>query len=352
MAAAAAARASGRGRHGEDVEDSEWRRDMYCQPRNSLLLLTSEFVVKCSAKMQEISKKAGQEKPLELLDNKCFLKLVDVAHSLLKIAPYDLECMRLEGLQNYMQHVFPLTDWSVDTTRTSLTTIIRRLDKLFTKIQKSSKVYQVVDWDAAASLLKGIYLTIWKHPYIVNVPNLKSLIGTCQCLVAGEDSLTSLVDHHHLGVSGTGGSGRRALDLPPETFCTVVFQLISLQVLILGDTYTLEMRLQLSDHPAGGNTRHNLLTHDKGESLLLNLLLPLCLKIGCGKTDAPKMRKLDVYFSLNLLLNLINPAAQPRPTASGKDSLRASTTGVQYNPAGGDIRTKVKSSSLEIAFLG
>ena len=106
--------------------------------------------------------------------------------------------------------------------RPSLTTIIRRLDKLFSKMHKSVKLYQAVEWKAAGGLLNAIYITLWKHPYIVNVPNLKSLIGTCQCLVVGEDSLTSLTDHH-------GPSGRRP-ELPPQNFCSVVFKLVALQV--------------------------------------------------------------------------------------------------------------------------
>ena len=91
-------------------------------------------------------------------------------------------------LQKYMEKVFPLTDWSLESMRPSLITIVRRLDKLFSKIQKSAKVYRQVDWAAAAGLLRGVYLTLWKHPYIVNVPNLKSLIGICQCLIVGEVS--------------------------------------------------------------------------------------------------------------------------------------------------------------------
>ena len=82
--------------------------------------------------------------------------------------------------------------------------------------------YQAVEWNAAAGLLNAVYLTLWKHPYIVNVPNLKNLIGTCQCLVVGEDSLTSLTDHH-------GPSGRRP-ELPPQGFCSIVFKLVALQV--------------------------------------------------------------------------------------------------------------------------
>lgn len=134
---------------------------------------------------------------------------------------------------------------------------------------------------------------------------------------------------------------------------------ISLQVLILGKAFTLEHRLQLSDGGAGG--RHTLLASDKGEALLLNLLLPLCLKVGCGRKDAPMMRRTDVRFSLNLLLNLLNPAPlysskSESSTHSYKASLRASShSGVQYNPSGGGgsaHRSPIKKSSLQIAFLG
>ena len=91
-----------------------------------------------------------------------------------------------------MEKVFPLTDWSLESMRPSLVTIVRRLDKLFSKIQKSGKVYRQVDWTAAAGLLRGVYLTLWKHPYIVNVPNLKSLIGICQCLIVGEVQIQNI----------------------------------------------------------------------------------------------------------------------------------------------------------------
>ena len=84
---------TGSGRGGgvqpEEPEEIEYKLDRYCQPRNSLLSLISDFVVNCSAKLTEINKKERQEKSMELLDNKCYMKLVDIAHSLLKMAPYD-----------------------------------------------------------------------------------------------------------------------------------------------------------------------------------------------------------------------------------------------------------------------
>ena len=67
--------------------------------------MTAEFVSKCSVKMQELNKKTkgggeGEDKHCgELLDNRSFMKLVEVAHGLLKMAPYDLDCIKLPGLQ-------------------------------------------------------------------------------------------------------------------------------------------------------------------------------------------------------------------------------------------------------------
>ena len=121
----------------DDAEDVEWRLDQFCSPRNSLLSLVSDFVVKCTAKLTEINKKDRQEKSVELLDTKCYTKLADIAHSLLYT--YDQECIKAKGLQKYMTKVFPITDWSQESMRPSLTIIIRRLDKLFAKMHKSVK---------------------------------------------------------------------------------------------------------------------------------------------------------------------------------------------------------------------
>ena len=89
-----------------------------------------------------------------------------------------------------------------------------------------------------------------------------------------------------------------------STHATFLFS----KVLVLGNAFTLEQRLQLSEAQVQGNSSlHHLLIHNKGESLMLNLVLPLCLKIGCGNKDDPKLRRTDIQFTLNLLLNMINP---------------------------------------------
>ena len=105
-----------KGNDNNDGEDSEWRRDIYCAPRNTLLSLTADFIMKCSAKMAEINKKdrggargggtgeadtkaTGDTRgSFDLLDTRCYMKLVDVAHTLLKMAPYDLGCIKAKGI--------------------------------------------------------------------------------------------------------------------------------------------------------------------------------------------------------------------------------------------------------------
>ena len=49
-------------------------------------------------------------------------------------------CCLFSGLQKYMNQLFPLTDWSLESMKPALTVIIRRIDKLFSKMHKTVKV--------------------------------------------------------------------------------------------------------------------------------------------------------------------------------------------------------------------
>ena len=93
--------------------------------------------------------------------------------------------------------------------------------------------------------------------------------------------------------------------------------------------------------------------------MMLNLVLPLCLKIGCGNKEDPKLRGSDIQFILNMLLNMIHPGVKKVTNLStngaslslNPGSVGGQRSSVQYNPAG-ESRTRIKTSSLEIAFLG
>ncbi|XP_050693714.1 protein unc-80 homolog isoform X3 [Eriocheir sinensis] len=328
-----------------DIEDSEALRCDFRQPRDTLLHVVAEFLTTCSQRLSDINKKSGQEsKNLDLLDTKSHLRLAEVAHSLLKVAPYDPATMGCRGLQRYMNEILPHPDWSHEDLRPALVNILRRLDKMFNKIAKKYSIRRLTDWGAAASLLKGVYTTLSKYPYIAHLPHLKMVVQVCQSLILGER--TVLLEGHNVGSLS---------DSPPPHFCSMVVKIIAMQILALGMfsdvtgvTYSLEQI-------CGGSSLFP--TSDKTENMIMNLLLPLCLRVGCGRKDAPKMRQADISFALTVVLHAMNPplakiVPQHGPQAKtmpGSDPRSQSWSHHQLDPR---AYPKVKPTILRIAFLG
>lgn len=177
-------------------EDNELLRAQFKQPRDVLLNLVCEYLTRSTARLAELSKKIPDLHPSknsshELLDVKCHLRLAEIAHSLLKVAPYDPSTMQSKGLIRYFNEILPNSDWRQEHLRPALIIILRRLDKMFNKIAKKGQIRRCMDWESAKKLLKGIYSTFLKHPYIVHLPHLKSLISVCQYIVLGDNASSS-----------------------------------------------------------------------------------------------------------------------------------------------------------------
>ena len=68
------------------------------------------------------------------LKKKC--RLAEIAHSLLKLAPYDTQTMESRGLRRYIMEMLPITDWTAEAVRPALILILKRLDRMFNKIHK------------------------------------------------------------------------------------------------------------------------------------------------------------------------------------------------------------------------
>ncbi|XP_065337258.1 protein unc-80 homolog isoform X7 [Cloeon dipterum] len=285
-----------------DLEDSEVMRNEFRRPRDILLSMVADFLNKCTARLNELNKKTQQEgKPVELLDIKAHVRLSDIAHSLLKVSPYDPDTMGCRGLQRYMNDILPSTEWSNEAMRPALTAILRRLDKVFSKIYKKPSIRRHTDWDAAAGLLKGVYETMSKCPYIVHMQHVKILMNTCQALIVGDAVSTGVVE----GVS----SATAALmsQVPPPHFCSIVVRLIALQILAIGVFSHLTMETYSLEQVCGGSSVFP--THNKTETMLMNLLMPLCIRVGSGRKDMPRMRQADISFALTIVLHALNPPA-------------------------------------------
>uniref|UniRef100_T1IVG6 Uncharacterized protein n=1 Tax=Strigamia maritima TaxID=126957 RepID=T1IVG6_STRMM len=325
-------------RHYErDLEDSEGIRSEFRKPRDALLNVVAEFLTKCTSRLVDLNKRMGQENKIQdLLDTKCHIRLADVAHSLLKVSPYDPLTMACKGLQRYMNDILPMTDWSQESVRPALITVMRRLDKTFTKVYKKAAIRRNIDWDAAASLLKGVYQTLARHPYIAHLPHLKALIIVCQSIILGDTGVQFVEE----SISNMTSSAAILNQAPPQHFSSITVRLIAMQMLALGDTFSLEQ-------VCGGSSIFS--TSEKTENILMDLILPLCLRTGCGRRDMPCLRRSDVTFALNVILNALNPPMTKSPTSlqqSNKADLRVGFSTVEKSPV------KIKGSVFQVAFLG
>ena len=317
-----------RKRYGDEDDSEDDIRHDFRRPRNSLLNLVAEFLTRSTARLADLSKKVPdlhqKGSSYELLDVKCHLRLAEVAHSLLKVAPYDPPTMGCRGLVRYMNEVLPNSEWRQEAMRPALTMILRRLDKMFNKIAKKNAIKRLTDWDAAKRLLKGVYLTFVKHSYIVHLPHLKSLISLTQTIILGDPNNPLSGE-----LSQSLPSWAVALaQSPPAGFCSVAVRLLAMQMLQMGESQTLETI-------CGGT-----LSPEKTEIYLMNLIYPMAIRISGGLKEVPKFRSCDVTFTLTVILNILSPNLVKTAGKGGSD-----TSALQNN-------SLLQNSLYQIGFLG
>ncbi|XP_064455968.1 protein unc-80 homolog isoform X2 [Ornithodoros turicata] len=325
----------------QDDEDSDLLRLEFRKPRDTLLGVVAEFLTKCSARLADLSKKIPDlpSKATELLDVKCHLRLAEVAHSLLKMAPYDPVTMACRGLRRYLNEVLPQSEWAQEAMRPALIMVIRRLDKTFTKVAKKPAIRRLVDWEAARNLLRGVYMTLYRHPYIAHLPHLKSLVAICQSIIVGDQNI-SLIGESNMNVSASAAALAQS---PPPGFCSVAVRLITMQMIALGESQSLESVCGSSSI---------LSSPDKTEIYLMNFILPLCIRVSSGVKDVPKMRPSDISFALTVVLNALSPVSHKHhPSSSAVGKLPAEA---QQNTSSNQDKSpnRVRSSLYQIGFLG
>lgn len=256
---------------------------------------------------------------------------------MLKISPYDPETMGCRGLRRYMNDLLPSTEWSNDDMRPALTVILRRLDKTFSKIYKKASIRRNTDWEAASDLLKGIYETLSRYPYISHFQNLKTLLSTCQALIVGDMGLVEVT---------SAASAALMSKIPPQHFCSTVLRLIALHVISLGEGYSLE-------NVCGG--QQMFASQTRTENMLLNLLIPLFLRVGTGRKDVPKLRQSDISFALLAVLNTLWPTGTktaPMAVQNLKATTDMRTGSLTFAARDPKISTKLSLSLYQVAFLG
>ncbi|XP_059153938.1 protein unc-80 homolog isoform X2 [Physella acuta] len=282
--------------YGHEPDDLELRED-FRKPRDSLLSIAAEFYTRCQSRLKELRKILADPsfRPPELFDIKAHNRLAEVAHTLLKLAPYDPLTMSCTGLQRYMLEILPNTDWSHELIRPGLNLILRRLDRLFTKISKKSALRRQLDWEAAANILKGVYQTLRKFTFVAIFPHLKTLVNVLiTILLTSSGSSALLPESLTIPAHRTEASRTDASPL----FVSSVVKLVAMQMQAHGDPYSLEQI-------CGGVSAFS--ANEKSLNLLINFILPLCIRVGSHCRDTPQLSPTDITFVLMVITNLLSP---------------------------------------------
>ncbi|XP_056606879.1 protein unc-80 homolog isoform X3 [Triplophysa dalaica] len=270
--------------------DERIAREEFRRPRESLLNICTEFYKHCGPRLKILQNVAGEPRvtALELLDIKSHMRLAEIAHSLLKLAPYDTLTMESRGLRRYITEMLPITDWSAEAVRPALILILKRLDRMFNKIHKMPTLRRQVEWEAASSLIEGICMTLHRQPIISFLPHLRSLINVCVNLVMGVVGPSSVAD------------GLPLLHLspylsPPLPFSTAVVRLVAMQIQALKEDFPLS-------HVISPFTNQ-----ERREGMLLNLLIPFVLTVGSGSKDSSHLEQPEVFLLLQTVINILLP---------------------------------------------
>ncbi|XP_077449697.1 protein unc-80 homolog isoform X18 [Stigmatopora argus] len=280
--------------------DERIAREEFRRPRESLLNICTEFYKHCGPRLKILQNVAGEPRvtALELLDMKSHMRLAEIAHALLKLAPYDTLTMESRGLRRYIMEMLPITDWSSEAVRPALILILKRLDRMFNKIHKMPTLRcarpqalctrRQVEWEAASNLIEGICLTLQRQSIISFLPHLRSLINVCVNLVMGVVGPSSVAD------------GLPLLHLspylsPPLPFSTAVVRLVALQIQALKEDFPL-------NHVISPFTNQ-----ERREGMLLNLLIPFVLTVGSGSKDSPHLEQPEIVLLLQTVINILLP---------------------------------------------
>ncbi len=115
--------------------------------------MISTFIHFSSQRLKELIKLINDPtiRMPELLDAKSHTRLADIAHTLLKLGGYDPITMSCRGIQTYFQKLLPWTNWSQEQLRPALNLLLRRIDRMFskickkpmTKVKKTQEEYEV-----------------------------------------------------------------------------------------------------------------------------------------------------------------------------------------------------------------
>ncbi|EYC17969.1 hypothetical protein Y032_0029g1983 [Ancylostoma ceylanicum] len=317
----------------EAAEIEETHKENYRRPRDTLLCLAAQFIEMATPRLKELAKLSSSNehtKIPEVMDHKCHVKLSEIALALLKIASYDLTTMSCPGLQKYFTTIMPVTDWSIESNRSALGIILKRLDKTIAKIAKKQSIRRRVNWAALASWIRGICDTLSVFPYMAHLNPLKvSTTQLCLRIIAGDP-------FHEEGTITTHSTTVLHPAPPPQVFCNAVLRMTTILMQALGQaSFSLEMVSGAEGLGAAA---------DRIEAVLCHLLIPLFLRTSTNPKEASVIQGKDLSFCLSLMQNAISPPIGKHSTAPISSSTNLATTFIRGGQHSMSIKREHRNS--------
>ncbi|GFO03526.1 unc-80-like protein, partial [Plakobranchus ocellatus] len=305
------------------------------------------------------------DKPLKALDF-CYendvdtFNMMDVINMCVTVIAYSPDSYRSGQMLTILEMVIPryLNHLKQETTKKDNSTAARAEVTAINSLAVAVRALRPLDWEAAANILKGVYQTLRKFSFVALLPHLKTLVNilitilltssgsgsllpeslTCPGSHRGEPSglqtdasplfvssvvklvamqmqalgtLVNILITILLTSSGSGSLLPESLTCPGShrgepsglqtdaspLFVSSVVKLVAMQMQALGDQYSLEQI-------CGGASA--FCANEKSLNLLINFMLPLCIRVGSHCRDTPRLSQADVTFVLTVVTNLLS----------------------------------------------
>jgi hypothetical protein len=272
----------------------------------------------------------------------------------------------------YMLEFLPSTaevTWYADFTdkgyQDAMYKIIRRLLKIFQRLNFKLSL----DWDALSALLKGPYLCLQKQPALGHIPQMRELIETVVRIV------TRIQGSLLVGTSGNTAMPTETVtsqkqstlhparsqffrEDPPPFFCESVVRLVTMLMMSMKDQPRQEDQYSL-ERVCGDPANFGEIKSEPTR-LLRSLLLPLCIRLGCGRSDWPRATQQDVHYAVTCILHTLLSGDATTPGAQGvrfpqlavvltkTSDARAS----QFRTRDATVEQKLNDKTAEVVFHG
>ncbi|KAM7541478.1 hypothetical protein Aperf_G00000028420 [Anoplocephala perfoliata] len=189
---------------------SGWRKSSI-EPREAILQIASEFLTVAYRRLVELGEK---QKTSELLDGKAFVRLSELAQSIVKQFPHNISLLKSQSLQRFFLEVLPLADWNHESLRSckALETLVGRLNRTLPKMLETASIRE--SFQSASSFTRSechLFNDYLKRSLVVG-PNAW---WTSERLFTSTPQATiSMVTAHHLGRRATTDTSDTGLDRP------------------------------------------------------------------------------------------------------------------------------------------